>query len=203
MEPEEKMKWDARYKERPEAWLEPDEFLVRAYDQFLQSQPAGLALDLAGGAGRNSTYLLERGWNVTLMDISQVGLGLAREKASSLENRMAQPPSAVALGSLHTEHADLNAISDLGTDRYDLIVIFYFLRRELFPALISALKPGGILIYRTYTIDRMNVAGGPGDPAYLLQPDELRQAFNSLDVLYYNETKTGKAAAELVARKAW
>jgi tellurite methyltransferase len=202
MEPEEKIKWDARYKERPEAWLEPDEFLVRSYDQFLQSQPAGLALDLAGGAGRNSTYLLERGWNVTLMDISQVGLGLAREKASSLENRMAQPPSAVAMGSLHTEHADLNAISDLGTDRFDLIVIFYFLRRELFPALISALKPGGILIYRTYTIDRMNVAGGPGDPAYLLQPDELRQAFNSLDVLYYNETKTGKAAAELVARKA-
>jgi tellurite methyltransferase len=202
MEPEEKIKWDARYKERPEAWLEPDEFLVSSYDQFLQSQPAGLALDLAGGAGRNSTYLLERGWNVTLMDISQVGLGLAREKASSLENRMAQPPSAVALGSLHTEHADLNAITDLGTDRYDLIVAFYFLRRELFPALISALKPGGILIYRTYTIDRMNVAGGPGDPAYLLQPDELRQAFNSLDVLYYNETKTGKAAAELVARKA-
>jgi tellurite methyltransferase len=202
MQPEEKIKWDARYKERPEAWLEPDEFLVRAYDQFLQSQPAGLALDLAGGAGRNSTYLLERGWNVTLMDISQVGLGLAREKASSLENRMAQPPSAVAMGFLHTEHADLNAISDLGTDRFDLIVIFYFLRRELFPALISALKPGGILIYRTYTIDRMNVAGGPGDPAYLLQPDELRQAFHSLDILYYNETKTGKAAAELVARKA-
>jgi tellurite methyltransferase len=203
MEPEEKIKWDARYKERPEAWLEPDEFLVSSYDQFLQSQPAGLALDLAGGAGRNSTYLLERGWNVTLMDISQVGLGLAREKASSLENRMAQPPSAVALGSLHTEHADLNAITDLGTDRYDLIVAFYFLRRELFPALISALKPGGILIYRTYTIDRMNVAGGPGDPAYLLQPDELKQAFHSLDILYYNETKTGKAAAELVARKAW
>ncbi|HET9791685.1 MAG TPA: methyltransferase [Candidatus Angelobacter sp.] len=201
MEPEEKIKWDARYKERPEAWLEPDEFLVRAYDQFLQSQPAGLALDLAGGAGRNSTYLLERGWNVVLMDISEVALGLAREKAHSLEDRMAQPPSAVALGSLHTEHADLNAVSDLGTDRYDLIIAFYFLRRELFPALISALKPGGMLVYRTYTIDRMNVAGGPGDPAYLLQPGELRQAFRSLEILHYNETRTGKAAAELVARK--
>ena len=120
MEPEEKIKWDARYRDHPESWTEPDAFLVRVYDQFLQSQPAGLALDLAGGAGRNSTYLLERGWNVTLLDISQVGLGLAREKASSLENRAAQPPPAVALGSLHTERADLNAITDLGTDRYDL-----------------------------------------------------------------------------------
>jgi tellurite methyltransferase len=203
MEPEEKIKWDARYRDHPESWTEPDDFLVRVYHQFLQSQAAGLALDLAGGAGRNSTYLLERGWNVTLMDISEVGLGLAREKASSLENRVAQPPSAVALGSLHTERADLNAITDLGTDRYDLIVAFSVHRRELFPALTFALKPGGILIYRTYTIDRMNVAGGPGDPAYLLQPDELRQAFHSLEILHYSETKTGKAAAELVGRKAW
>jgi len=201
MEPEEKIKWDARYRDHPESWTQPDDFLVRVYHQFLQSQASGLALDLAGGAGRNSTYLLERGWNVTLMDISEVGLGLAREKASSLENREAQSPSAVALGSLHTERADLNAITGLGTDRYDLIVAFYFLRRELFPALICALKPGGILIYRTYTIDRMNVAGGPGDPAYLLQPDELRQAFHSLEILHYNEIRTGKAAAELVARK--
>jgi tellurite methyltransferase len=203
MEPEEKIKWDARYRDHPESWTKPDDFLVRVYDHFLQSRPAGRALDLAGGAGRNSIYLLERGWNMTLMDVSEVGLGLAREKASSLENRVAQPPSAVALGSLHTEHADLNAISNLGTDRYDLIVAFYFLRRELFPALISALKPGGILIYRTYTIDRMNVAGGPSDPAYLLQPGELREAFRTLDILSYNETKTGKAAAEVVARKAW
>ena len=97
MEPEEKNKWDARYKDHPESWTEPDDFLVRVYDQFLQSQPAGLALDLAGGAGRNSTYLLERGWNVTLMDISEVALGLAREKANSLEDRVAQPPSAVWL----------------------------------------------------------------------------------------------------------
>ena len=146
---------------------------------FCRDKPPGLALDLAGGAGRNSTYLLERGWNVTLMDISEWDWAWPGKKASSLEDREAQPPSAVALGSLHTERADLNAITDLGSDQYDLIVVFYFLRRELFPALISALRPGGILIYRTYTINRMNVAGGPSDPAYLLQPDELRQAFHS------------------------
>lgn len=201
MEPEEKSKWDARYRDHPESWTDPDDFLVRVYDKFLGEKTPGLALDLAGGAGRNSTYLLERGWNVTLMDVSAVGLDLAREKASSLGNRDARLPSASTLGSLHTERADLNAINDLGTDRYDLIVVFYFLRRELFPALISALRPGGILIYRTYTIHRMNVAGGPSDPAYLLHPDELRQAFHSLEILDYNETMTGKAAAELVARK--
>jgi len=192
MEPEEKGRWDARYTDRPEAWTQPDEFLVRAYDEFLSNRTPGLALDLAGGAGRNSMFLLERGWRVDLVDISDVALGLAKEKF-----QLSSAP-----GMLNTEALDLNVTGDFGRDKYDLIVVFYFLRRELFPALRAVLKSGGMLIYRTYTIDRMNVPGGPTDPAYLLQPDELREAFNNLDILSYNETKTGKAAAELVARKA-
>ncbi len=195
MEPEEKSRWDARYKERPQSWAEPDEFLVRSYDEFLSDRPPGLALDLAGGAGRNSLFLIARGWRVDLVDISEVALQLAKEKFRSAKR------SAVD-GKLNVKAVDLNAISDFGRSEYELIVVFYFLRRELFPALIAALKPGGTLVYRTYTIDRMNVPGGPSDPAYLLQPGELRQAFDSLEILYYNETKTGKAAAELVAKKA-
>ncbi len=195
MEPEEKSRWDARYKERPQSWAEPDEFLVRSYDEFLSDRPPGLALDLAGGAGRNSLFLIARGWRVDLVDISEVALQLAKEKFRSAKR------SAVD-GKLNVKAVDLNAVSDFGRSEYELIVVFYFLRRELFPALIAALKPGGTLVYRTYTIDRMNVPGGPADPAYLLQPGELRQAFDSLEILYYNETKTGKAAAELVAKKA-
>ena len=195
MEPEEKTRWDTRYQERPEAWMTADEFLIRACDQFLHERPAGVALDLAGGAGRNSMFLVERGWQVDLVDISDVALRLAKEKFQVVAGHQ-------VAGKLNAAQFDLNTANDLGQDKYDLIVVFYFLRRELFPALIAALKSGGMLIYRTYTIDRMNVPGGPTDPAYLLQPDELREAFNELDILSYNETKTGKAAAELVARKA-
>lgn len=196
MEPEEKTRWDTRYLERPEAWTIADEFLVRSCDQFLRERPAGVALDLAGGAGRNSMFLIERGWRVDLVDISEVALGMAKEKFQAV----AGLPVA---GKLNAVQLDLNTANDLGQDKYDLIVVFYFLRRELFPALLAALKSGGMLIYRTYTIDRMNVPGGPSDPAYLLQPGELREAFQSLQILYYNETKTGKAAAELVAKKNW
>lgn len=195
MEPEEKNRWDARYQERPEAWTTADEFLVRACDQFLRERPAGLALDLAGGAGRNSMYLVEHGWQVDLVDISDVALRLAEEKLQAVAGHH-------VAGKLNAAQLDLNTANDLGQGKYDLIVVFYFLRRELFPALIAALKSGGMLIYRTYTIDRMNLPGGPTDPAYLLQPGELREAFQSLEILYYNETKTGKAAAELVAKKA-
>jgi tellurite methyltransferase len=194
MEPEEKSRWNERYRDRPEAWTEPDAFLVRAYGEFLREQRAGVALDLAGGAGRNSIFLVERGWQVDLVDISEVALELAREKLRWIK-------ASGDAGSLSTQAVDLNSVSDLGHNKYDLIVVFYFLRRELFPAVIRALKPGGVLVYRTYTIDRMNVPGGPSDPGYLLQHGELREAFGGLEILFYNETKSGKTAAELVGRK--
>ena len=189
MRPGEKARWDTRYTEGPGSWTEPDDFLKRVYDEFLVNIEPGKALDLAGGAGRNSLFLVQRGWQVKLVDISEVGLGLAKEKAAAHNL------------TLDTAVVDLNTVTDLGSELYDAIVVFYFLKRELFPAIIRALKPGGFLIYRTYTIDRMKVPGGPDDPKYLLQPNELMRAFSALRVLHYHETLEGKAAAELIARK--
>jgi tellurite methyltransferase len=199
---EEKNRWDTRYTESPESWTEPDDYLKRAYEEFLTTVPPGRALDLAGGAGRNSLFLLQRGWQVKLVDISEVGLSLAKEKAAKLIVSSNTGRSACATRvSLETEILDLNTLNDLGENQYDLVVVFYFLRRDLFPAIIRALKPGGFLVYRTYTIDRMKVPGGPEDPRYLLQPNELLRAFSALRVLHYHETTEGKAAAELVGRK--
>jgi SAM-dependent methyltransferase len=190
-ESEEKTRWDLRYSEHPESWTKPDEFLQQSWDEYLASIPAGTALDLAGGAGRNAAFLLQRGWQVTLIDISKVGISLAKEKAREMS----------ATERLTAEIADLNAVADLGINHYDLITVFFFLRRELFPVLIRALKPGGFLIYKTYTIDRANVAGGPGDVKYLLQPNELLHEFSALRILHYHESLAGKASASLVARK--
>jgi tellurite methyltransferase len=200
MKPNDRTHWDARYTENPESWTEPDDFLVSAYDEFLAEVPPGRALDLAGGAGRNALFLARRGWQVKLVDISEVGLSLAKEKAKqAFSNTSADAPGPQL--SLETEIVDLNNVNDLGDQQYDLITVFYFLRRELFPALMRALKSGGRLIYRTYTIDRMKVPGGPRDPKFLLKPKELLNAFASLKTLRYRETQEGKAAAELVAQK--
>jgi tellurite methyltransferase len=188
---DEKAHWDTRYREKPGSWTEPDELLVTACERFLGAAPPGLALDLAGGAGRNALFLLRRGWQVKLFDISEVGLSLAREKAA------AEGLSS----SLITELVDLNTVVELGTGQYDLITVFFFLRRELFPALAAALKPGGVLIYKTYTTARWDFGSGPSDRRYLLEPNELREAFSSLQVLHYLETTDAKGAAQLVARK--
>jgi len=202
MESKEKTRWDARYTERPESWTEPDDFLNSAYDEFLAKLPAGRALDVAGGAGRNALYLAERGWQVKIVDISEVGLCLAKDKWNSLLNCGAHPPAAAIEHSrISTELVDLETVTDVGVGEYDLIMVFYFLRRELFPALVSALKPGGLLIYKTYTTGQQAFGRGPGDRRYLLKPNELHEAFPSLHVLHYAESVEGKSTAELVARK--
>jgi SAM-dependent methyltransferase len=199
----EQLRWNERYSESPSSWIEPDTFLINTFSEFLAHTAPGAALDLAGGAGRNAVWLAERGWRVKLVDISDVALKMAREKFELVKKASSSQPktAAVRKGSLKTEIVDLNSISHLGTEEYELLVVFYFLRRELFPAISRALKPGGTLIYRTYTIDRMKVPGGPSDPRYLLQHNELLHAFPGLRVLHYREMLHGKAAAELVGRK--
>jgi tellurite methyltransferase len=191
MQIDEKTLWDKKYRERSHGSLEPDPFLLIAHAEFLSASPVGLALDVAGGVGRHAIWLAQRGWRVQLMDISEVGLAQARENAGR----------SVAGSSIATELRDLNTAQGLGRDQFDLVMVFFFLQRELFPALITALKPGGHLIYKTYTTEQQRFDGGPTHPMFLLQPNELLHAFSSLRVLHYHETTEGKGVAELVARK--
>lgn len=188
---DEKILWDKKYSERSHSSLEPDPFLVNAYDEFLSGSSPGLALDVAGGVGRHSIWLAQRGWQVKLLDISEVGIKQAQENA----NRTGTA-SAISF-----QICDLNVMQDLGREQYDLVIVFFFLQRELFPALISTLKSGGFLIYKTYTTEQKNFAGGPSHPMFLLGPNELLHAFSSLRVLHHHETSQQKGVAELVARK--
>ncbi len=191
MELDEKSSWNKKYSEGSHGSLEPDPFLVSAYDEFLFGTTPGLALDVAGGVGRHSIWLAQRGWRVKLMDISEIGIQQAEENA----NRTGTAES------ISKEIRDLNTMSDLGREQYDLVVVFFFLQRELFPALLEAIKPGGILIYKTYTTEQKNFSGGPSHPMFLLEPNELLHAFRSMRVLHYHETIQEKGVAELVARK--
>jgi tellurite methyltransferase len=191
MELDEKSSWNKKYSEGSHRSLEPDPFLLSAYTEFVAGRPQGSALDLAGGVGRHSIWLAQRGWRVTLVDISEVGVKQAEENAKQTGNA----------SSITSEVRDLNAEQGLAREQYDLILVFFFLQRELFPALLAALKAGGILIYKTYTTEQQNFSGGPTHPMFLLEPNELLCAFSSLRVLHYHETIQDRGVAELVARK--
>ena len=206
MEQDERTLWNKKYSEGSHTSLEPDPFLLSAWSEFLKDVAPGKALDVAGGVGRHALWLAERGWKVKLVDISEIGIQMAKENAQNLLIDSSAQPGAPAAAVhddslIETEVVDLNSVHDLGNQEYDLIVVFFYLQRELFPALISALKPEGFLIYKTYSTEQRRFGGGPTHPLHLLKPNELLHAFSSLRVLHYHETIHERGVVELIAQK--
>ena len=189
MEPE-RESWNRRYAEGSHDEREPDPFLVNAYEEFVAPlfPNAGRAFDVAGGLGRHAIWLAERQWNVTLVDISDVGIAKARQYAGPLANRI----------KFHA--CDLSEFG-IGENEFDLIVVFFYLARDLYSALEEALRPGGVLIYKTYTYLQPLFGKGPTHPMHLLHEDELLRAFPRLRVLHYHETMRERGVAEYVGRK--
>ena len=84
---------------------------------------------------------------------------------------------------------------------FDVVMAFFYLEREIFAELVAALRPGGLLVYKTYTRAQVERPGDPKNPAHLLDPGELLQLAGGLSVLHYREQVAEKATAELVARR--
>ena len=97
----------------------------------------------------------------------------------------------------------------LGQSAYDAVIVSYYLHRPLFPSLIDALKPNGILLYETFTIDNYFRHRHPRRWEFCLAPNELLRLTSPLRVLHYDEGEHdgghGSGAsytARLVAQKA-
>lgn len=190
----ERERWNRKYREAPEAWLVPDPFLERAFAQYILPlfPHGGSALDLAGGAGRHAIWLARQGWKVTLMDISETGVEQARQNAGPLASH------------IHFLVDDLTRFQASQTEfesAFDVVMAFFYLDRKIVSEMVRAVRPGGLLIYKTHTLAQAKLAGGPKNPAHLLRPGELLQLASGLRVLHYQERVAKKATAELVARK--
>ena len=85
--------------------------------------------------------------------------------------------------------------------RFDLVVVSRYLQRDLFGSLAAALKRGGILLYETFTTAQLAHGVGPRSPDHLLEPGELRRAFDQLETLFYEEVASPEAVARLAARR--
>jgi SAM-dependent methyltransferase len=159
-------KWNGRYQTEGDKWQKsrPRQLLLDYADKL----PAtGLALDAAAGVGVHGLFLAEWGWHVVALDISEVGLRLARELA-------------VARG-LRLETAVFDLTNPwLPANTFDAILNFRFLERGTFPVYRQALKPGGWLLFETFIRPNRNVA----DPDYFLEPGELRAAFSDFEILH-------------------
>jgi 2-polyprenyl-3-methyl-5-hydroxy-6-metoxy-1,4-benzoquinol methylase len=181
-------RWDRKFSGADYLYgTEPSRFLADHIDLL----PAeGRALDVAAGEGRNSVFLARHGLDVDAVDISKVGLAKAQHLAAE---------AGVNINTIVADLTDYN----LGNQRYDLVVVINYLQRDLIDDLRAALKPGGLILYETYTVAQLNVPGAhPLRREYLLEPGELRTMFGDLEILQYSESiEEGRAVASLIARK--
>ncbi len=162
-------RWDRRYSAPDLLWgAEPNRRLV----DEVGALPPGRALDLGGGEGRNAAWLASRGWDVTIVDFSRVGLDRAGEMARR---------QGAALTAVHADLADYAPPEDA----FDLVLIMYLqvpqqtLARVLHRA-SRALAPGGTLLLIGH--DRENLAhgfGGPQDAAILQSPRQVIDALGT------------------------
>jgi hypothetical protein len=89
----------------------------------------------------------------------------------------------------------------LPTSRFDLLVCTRYLQRNLFSALRDAIRPGGLVLYETFTVLQLRHHTGPRSRDHLLEPLELREAFAGWNELEYEEVDRPEAVARLAARK--
>lgn len=182
----EKSRWDSLYSKQSRYVYgkEPVKFLVES----LPHLPIGRALDIAMGEGRNAVYLAKKGFKVEGVDISEVALKKAHRLAR--ENRV----------SIRTETADLNKYQ-IAPESYEVILVFYYLQRSLVPGIIKGLKPGGVVVFESYTVDQLK-HDKTQNRDYLLGKGELKTMFKDLEIIKFIESDDGKEAiASLVARK--
>jgi tellurite methyltransferase len=84
---------------------------------------------------------------------------------------------------------------------FDLLIVTRYLQRDLFPSIRGAVRPGGCVIYETFTVRQRALGVGPTSADHLLALGELREFFDGWEVLFSEEASAPEAVARLVARK--
>lgn len=163
-----KIKWNNIYKNHVE--YAPTKVLLD-HDYLLSA--CGNALDLACGLGGNALFLAKKGLQTSAWDISPVAIAQLELLATTQHLAIATQVVAVS-ASVFTQQ------------QFDVIVVSRYLDRAITEPILQALKPGGLLFYQTFIIDKVNSIG-PKNPDYLLRRNELLSLFDGLDVIYYQE----------------
>lgn len=165
--------WDERYSYDEYTWrTEPNQFVAAE----LADLPPGRALDLAAGEGRNAVWLAGRGWRVTAVDFSRVGLAKGRKLAAE---RGVDVDWVVA--------DLLDYVPSPGV--FDLVLISYLhlepkSRTVVLGRAAAALAPGGILFLVGHDVANLTEGtGGPQDPAVLYTAEAVRADLAGLTVL--------------------
>jgi len=158
----------------PSAWVRRWAPLVRA---------GGPVLDVACGSGRHALLFAALGHPVDAVD---------------------RDPAAIAALAAQVGIRALCADIEGGPwpyagRQYAGVVVTNYLHRPLFPLLMAALEPGGVLIYETFA--QGNAAyGRPANPDFLLQRGELLRAVGDAQVVAFEDLYVDQPKPAVVQR---
>ena len=151
--------WDARYAAAEQVWsLDPNQFVASE----LGDLPAGTAVDLACGEGRNAIWLARQGWRVTGIDFSEVAVERARARDAD--------------GEVTWVAGDVLTVD---MPEVDLAVLAYLQlpadeRRTAVRRAFDALRPGGTLFVVAHDSTNLTEGtGGPQDPSVLYTAEDV------------------------------
>jgi SAM-dependent methyltransferase len=169
-EPSAAHRWDERYNTAEYVFgTAPNDFLASVVDRL----PPGKALSLGDGEGRNGVFLAERGYDVTAVDASAVGLEKARRLAAQRGR------------GLTTKVCDLEDYL-VEPGQWDVIVSIFVhmpadLRRRIHCAAMLGLRPGGAFVLEAYAREQADLRTGGPPLELLMGVDELRRELNGLE----------------------
>ena len=146
------------------------------------------ALDLAMGEGRHAVPLAEAGFRT-------FGVDVAVDRLLSARRTLLERGFDVLQWA-----ADLDTYP-LPAGHFDLLFCTRFLLRARWDDLKRTVRPGGFVMYETFTTGQIARGFGPSSLDHLLQPGELAAAFADWTVLHSEEVKEPAAMARLIARK--
>lgn len=165
--------WDERYATEEYAYGKlPNEFLAENHGTI----PPGCILSVAEGEGRNAVFLAGRGYSVTAVDGSAVGLAKARKLASE---------SGVTIDTVHADLSDF----EIGEGQWDGIISIFCplpsaLRMTVHRRIVAGLRPGGIFLLEAYRPEQVQYGTGGGKDTDTMQTlDSLSRELSGLKFL--------------------
>jgi len=162
--------------------------------QHLFKPAQGQVLDLACGKGQNGLVLKQHNIDVLFADIQQMHLDhlVAHENIDQSNVWCADFESETKIDAVKLSQMQLQGV-----------IVFRYLHRPLFDALKKSVKPGGFVIYETFT-EQNKQFGRPSRDQFLLKKDELKTLFKDWDILFYFEGikhDPDRAIAQIVCQK--
>lgn len=169
--------WNERYSVDEYVYgREPNSFFREQLDKL---QPSKLLLP-GEGEGRNAVFAASRGWEVHAFDVSEA----AQSKANKLASEM-----GVTIQYTLAPYMEYDNRGVL----YDAIGLFFThqpseMRKAFHQRLLEMLAPGGTLIMEMFHKEQVyRNTGGPGNTDFLVNENEVRADFGTLEVVELNE----------------